>query len=170
MQCSAMGEWIPVINNTLLYIASVVLLYLFCRTVFSERVAAVACLLLALWPNYIFESTMPENELLLVPLMGFAALTQPTYLLLPAIIVAVDLLSISSIRLWVTRVALIVIGLTCIVGPWTLRNYYVLDALVPISSNGGMVLLKANNPAANGGAVTGASDPMLPYLDIDASK
>ncbi len=63
------GEWIPVINNTLLYIASVVLVYLFCQDVFSERVAALACLLLALWPNYIFQSTMPENELLLVPLL-----------------------------------------------------------------------------------------------------
>ena len=39
-------------------------------------------------------------------------------------------------------------GLTVL--PWTIRNYEVLHGIVPVSSNGGSVLYRANNPAATG--------------------
>ena len=37
------------------------------------------------------------------------------------------------------------------VAPWTIRNYRVLDAFVPVSTNGGSVFYLANNPLATGG-------------------
>lgn len=45
----------------------------------------------------------------------------------------------------------LVLGLVLAVLPWTWRNYRVLDALVPISTNPGINFYMGNNPAATGG-------------------
>jgi hypothetical protein len=37
-----------------------------------------------------------------------------------------------------------------VVAPWSIRNYRVFDAFVPISTNGGGVFYLANNPLATG--------------------
>ena len=41
-------------------------------------------------------------------------------------------------------------GMLCVVVPWTVRNYYVLGAFVPVSTNGGYVLYNGMNPEAVG--------------------
>ena len=43
-----------------------------------------------------------------------------------------------------------------VVAPWTMRNWLLLGAFVPVSTNGGYNLLIGNNPEARGGWNTGA--------------
>lgn len=92
---------------------------------------------------------------------GLAALTRAVYLgFLPVLLVML---------VWPFRtqwravagpaaVALIVAAMT--IAPWTIRNWSVLHALVPVASGGGSSLLTGNNPYATGTyAVADGFDP-----------
>lgn len=45
------------------------------------------------------------------------------------------------------------VGLAVTVGPWTLRNFWVTGAFVPVQGNTGVMLWAGNNPQADGGMV-----------------
>ncbi len=80
---------------------------------------------------------------------GLTSLARPLALLLPVVV---------SLWAWrplgravgggarLAQIALLGLGLVSSVGPWTLRNALVFHALVPISTNGGRVLLDGYNP------------------------
>src|SRR6185503_8545942 len=50
---------------------------------------------------------------------------------------------------WVAGVVTLLLAAAVVV-PWSVRNYRVLHAYVPISTNGGSVFYRANNPLADG--------------------
>ncbi len=92
---------------------------------------------------------------------GVAALTRPTALLVPLI---VALWAWKPLGLTVgprdrlRQLALLLLGLAVVVGPWTVRNAMTLRAFIPITTGAGGALMVANNPvtwderSARGGA------------------
>jgi 4-amino-4-deoxy-L-arabinose transferase-like glycosyltransferase len=86
--------------------------------------------------------------------LGLASLTQPAVLLFPAVLVAHDLLTAPrpflpgarAVLSWV----LLALGVILPIGPWAIRNLGVFHRPVLISSNGGSVFYRANNPLATG--------------------
>jgi hypothetical protein len=50
----------------------------------------------------------------------------------------------------VIKAAIVLAVALAVIAPWTLRNYLVLNAFVPVSSNGGSVFYRSNNPLADG--------------------
>ena len=57
------------------------------------------------------------------------------------------------------KALLVYAAMAVIVLPWTVRNYLVFDAFVPVSTNGGFTLLTGNNPSAQGGYTD--NDPLV---------
>ena len=83
--------------------------------------------------------------------LGSSALTQPATALFGLVFAVHELITRESVRTGFSRLALA--GTICIltVLPWTVRNYMVFDALVPINTAGGVVFSSANNDHATGG-------------------
>jgi 4-amino-4-deoxy-L-arabinose transferase-like glycosyltransferase len=81
---------------------------------------------------------------------GLATLVKAQMLLLAPL-----LIFILSVRCWTQRDAIIALRnallasavMVLTIAPWTLRNYQVLGAFIPVSTNGGMSLLAGNNPS-----------------------
>jgi 4-amino-4-deoxy-L-arabinose transferase-like glycosyltransferase len=94
---------------------------------------------------------------------GAAALTKTQAVLMPAVL-ALPLLA-CGIRRWLRTVLLTGVVMLAVILPWTLRNYLVLHAFVPISTNGGYTLLTGNNPSAEGRYT--ADDPLVAELSKD---
>ena len=82
-------------------------------------------------------------------IMGFAALTQPAFLLFPMVIFGIEMLRGGGFLRAAGRTAVFSIVVLAAVLPWTYRNYLVLHRMVLISTNGGPVFYLANNPMAD---------------------
>lgn len=163
------GDWFRVayIANAFLGAWMVYLAYQFSRLVFSKKIALAAAALTAFTPSLIVYTGTLAVENLSNPLfllcslwffyglkrggwhyfslaglmLGALVLTRPNYLLLP--VAWFVYLVIIERNLWrnVVRVAM-VMGIAIITfSPWTIRNYKVFNAFVPLSSNGGFNLL-----------------------------
>lgn len=81
--------------------------------------------------------------------MGWAALTQPGYLLFPAVILGIEMLCGKSVFRAIGRTAVFSIALIVTILPWTYRNYLTFHRIVLVSTNGGSVFYRANNPLAD---------------------
>ena len=94
-------------------------------------------------------------------LWGLATLARPPALLVPALIamwawrpLGLTIRSGDRIR----QLAALALGVSLVVGPWTIRNAVVLHAFIPVTTGGGRALLDSNNdviwsdPARRGGA------------------
>jgi 4-amino-4-deoxy-L-arabinose transferase-like glycosyltransferase len=184
--------WLPWLLNLALFIALMVVVFWLGRAVAGTRVARVAVVLVAVWPNALFLSGLASKELLLLTLVsaamfayivaaeglhappsaaravtaglltGASALTQPTALLLPAGFALYEWLRGSAIRGAAVRLALLVGGAVLVVAPWTARNWQASGELLLVSANGGHALWVGNNPEATGGHV----DLLSRYRDL----
>jgi 4-amino-4-deoxy-L-arabinose transferase-like glycosyltransferase len=173
--------WVPALANLLLLAATLITVYRLASLIADERIARLSTFLLTLWPNYIALAGQASKELLLALLLplaivlyldavrsstgtrrlffaflsgltlGYSGLTQPSILLFPAVLASHDIIQRESFRIVVPRFALLIIGMVLIIAPWTIRNYLVLNAFVPVSNTGGISLYIGNNPSANGG-------------------
>jgi 4-amino-4-deoxy-L-arabinose transferase-like glycosyltransferase len=81
--------------------------------------------------------------------MGFAALTQPGYLLFPCVLFGFEMLRDRGLLKAAVRITVFSIAMLASIAPWTIRNYLVFHRTVLISTNGGSVFYRANNPNAN---------------------
>lgn len=156
----------------------------------SEAVARCGLLLLAIYPNNIGYVALALTEvfyttlllgicwLLVVRrsliayvvaglLLGVATLVKAQTLAVVPIILAIDLLRMPSFWKRIPSSLLKFVGLialaACVVAPWSIRNYRVFDAVVPVSTNGGFTLLTGNNDVATGDYTPGA--PVVVALD-----
>jgi hypothetical protein len=148
------------------------------RQFLPERAARLAALLVALLPTLVFYTATLGYEILLalvllvscrlafrvttvrsssVPtliaigaLLGCGALLKPICLLVPVLFGGAWWLIDGGVLRAAARVGVVVVVTLLVVSPWTLRNYRVLHAFVPISTNGGTTLYSANNPRATG--------------------
>jgi 4-amino-4-deoxy-L-arabinose transferase-like glycosyltransferase len=171
--------WVAVFVGMLLFLVTVLLTRRVARQITgSDRAASLAGWVLALWPGYIAVVGINSKEALIScifaavmgllygsrvwagrrlwlatlgagVLCGFAALTQPGLMLLPAVLLSAEFLLTRRLAPTVLRTAVATVGMVCTILPWTVRNYVDYGRLIPISSNGGSVFYRANNPHAN---------------------
>ena len=146
---------------------------------FGPGVGRAGALLLALYPNYVFYSSLlltePLFTLLLVcltalllagqrsewgyvayasgvgVLAGLATLVRPGFLLLPVLVLFWCL--VQKMPLQRGALTALVVALACLatVSPWMVRNHGVTQPRYEISSNGGLVFWGGNHPEALGG-------------------
>ena len=154
------------------------------------RVGRVAVLLLAVYPNQIAYVPLLSTEifyqvLLLAGLFllcqerlvftllgglvfGLATLTKAQTVPLPALLL-LGAWWCGGRKLPVGRhLAVTYLAMAVVVAPWTVRNYTVFHAFVPVSTNGGFTLLAGNNPTARGGYTD--TDPLMQDLPHDPTQ
>jgi 4-amino-4-deoxy-L-arabinose transferase-like glycosyltransferase len=101
--------------------------------------------------------------------MGLATLTQPAYMLFPAVIFSVEMLRRKKCLRAIGRTVVFSIALVAAILPWTYRNYLVFHRMVLISTNGGSVFYRANNALANGNYAAEGEVP-LPKDEFAADR
>jgi len=101
--------------------------------------------------------------------MGFTTLTQPSYMLYPAIIFGYEILRRQEILPAICRTAVFSVALIVAISPWTIRNYLTFHRLIPISTNGGYVFYYANNQYANANT-SREGDVVLDKNDLATDK
>ena len=168
-------SWTPAILNLGAYAGASLLLYRLSARLAGKRAAVWATLIIALWPSNVLMTGLAASEPLFVlfflagcfllflpdsislrcaPLCGistgFAALTRPTALTLPVVWLAACLIWGKPLGKRLKAMVLASLFTALTVAPWTIRNYRVLGAFVPVSTNGGDVFYRANNPVATG--------------------
>lgn len=151
--------------------AGCVLIFLLGRQLFESRVGLVAGLTAALYPFFVFLSSLPLTENLAIALyvllillllriadrhrpidafaagavLGIAALNKPTVLgVVPLLIVWLLLTSSDSVKQALPLAALLLAGMLATLLPWTVRNYLQLGAVFPVTTQMGAVLHMAN--------------------------
>ena len=169
------GSWAIIIFNVVVYAASALVLRSAALRLIGPAGVAPVQLFFAAWPKHIGYTPLPLTEnlslLLLVSgillfdaalagsrraklyaglVYGAVALVRPSLVLLPGIWTGMAWVGARSFRHQMLIVGTSVfIGLT-VIAPWTVRNAMVLGHPVLISTNGGDVLYRANNPQASG--------------------
>ncbi|TVR67309.1 MAG: hypothetical protein EA420_00640 [Candidatus Competibacteraceae bacterium] len=180
--------------NLTLFAATLFVVYGLGRALGGEATGRIASAIIAVWPTYIAQVGLPEKEqpiilivavvvlllfafhqqrtwraLLAGVFLGFGGLVQPGLLLLPLAFLFTDLLNRLPWRVVFMRLGLIGVGMLLVISPWTIRNYQVFDQFVLISTNGGGVLYRANNPLATGGYTRAGEVDLSPYGELEAN-
>jgi 4-amino-4-deoxy-L-arabinose transferase-like glycosyltransferase len=126
----------------------------------------LALLALALWLAVELQGRpRPWGFALLGALLGLATLAKPaTLMLLPLVGWWVWIAPPARLaRARLEQAALVLALAALVIAPWTLRNYRVFGAFIPVSTNGGYTFYGANNADAFGGHREGFP-PRLPGL------
>ena len=148
---------------------------------FGAHIGRVAALLLAVYPNHVFYSTLYLRAAFLFPRyrrdwaacleapemdgtrkqllffaaagvsLGLAALARSVIVLFPAVLPIWFLTQRWPISKVLTRTALIMLCAALAVGPWLARNHAVTKKWSTISTNGGDTFWVGNYPGALGG-------------------
>lgn len=190
--------WVPALANLELYVATVFVAWMLAQRVAGERAARPATLILAAWPNFLFCSAAGSKELLLALLLpltlllyllaaqssgrrgyayaflagmvvAYAGLSHASMLLLPAAVLVFEAVRRDSRSGVVPRFGAMLLGLALVLSPWVVRNYSVFGSVVLVSTNGGEVFYRANNPKATG-AHTPGEDDLFRYPEIERGK
>ncbi|MFL6262964.1 MAG: glycosyltransferase family 39 protein [Thermoanaerobaculia bacterium] len=193
------GPWAVNAANFLLFAGSVFAVYALARRL-GEATARLATLLLALWPNLIASAGAATKEMVIIFLLpallllylkageetspgraaamrltagmvlGYNTLTQPGILLLAVAFAAYELLLRTPLLRAAGRLALLGAGMLLVILPWTWRNYQVLHTPVLVTSCGGDVFYRANNPLATGGWIANGERPLRQYDELTRSR
>lgn len=78
--------------------------------------------------------------------MGLAVFARPSLLLFPLLMGLVMFIKRREIGGWVKKAAIYVLAAYLVISPWTVRNYRVFRAFVPVTTNMGMVLWGSTGP------------------------
>lgn len=173
--------WVPLLANLSLFAGTLVVVERLACRIGGTPAARLATLLLVPWPTMVMIVGFAGKELLVVLLLclvlltycddgdgsvrrfwtpkvfltgllfGIAILTQPSLQLFPFVLVAYEYFRKQGWARAGVRLFTVAFTLCAVILPWTLRNHRVLGAWIPISTNGGDVLYRANNPLATGG-------------------
>lgn len=193
------GTLLPRVIQHLLGIGSVVLLYVFARSMFGKPTATIAAILMAsyafliyLEDRLLFESILIFQILLLAVvllraiekpsllrwlgagiLLGLICITRPVFLpFLPGILLA---------QAWSYRdrvgwnrtlrwMSILTVGFLAAVAPVTVRNYVVGHDFVIIASQGGLNFYIGNNASADGYSSRFPGDPGLQWEQRDIAN
>lgn len=173
--------WVPLLANLSLFAGTLVAVERLARRIGGAPAARLATLLLVPWPTMVMIVGFAGKELLVVfllclvlltycdaadgavrgsstpkvflsgLLLGITILTQPSFQLFPFVFVAYEYFCKEGWARAGFRLLALTFAICAVILPWTLRNHRVLGAWIPISTNGGDVLYRANNPLATGG-------------------
>jgi 4-amino-4-deoxy-L-arabinose transferase-like glycosyltransferase len=195
----AFGDrWIlPLLHNLVLFSITLWAARRLARRLAGEPAAAIAAILLALWPSHVMSAGLATKELQVLALVtlalalyptrargghalcagiafGLATLTQPALLLAPTAFLAFEALRASSWRGATLRSLCFLAGFAAAIAPWTVRNAAVFGSFVPITSTSGFALFIANSERAWGGWIDVAAigDPALDHSrdELGASR
>jgi hypothetical protein len=188
------------VANLLLFAGAVLAVFALARRFTGEGPARLATLLFALWPNLVTAAGVASKEMVLVFLLptalllylragdartpasraaavlgaglalGFSVLTQPGILLMVVIFPVFELLRRTPLPRLAATMVLLAAGMAVVVAPWTLRNYRVLHQPVLVSTNGGSVFYRANNPLATGGFIPNGERSLRGYDELTANR
>lgn len=187
----AFGSKLAVIlSQFFLYLVGVVGCYKLARTLSGDQAGRLAALLFSIWPNLIALTGTPEKEALILAILpwvcmgvmrphilpialaglglGFGTLVQPS---LQFLLIAFAVL-IPMLHGWrkIYGAFLLVICAVAVISPWTLRNYQKFGAFVLVSTNGGDVLYRANNPLADGGYAPKGTIDLSAYGEVEKDR
>ena len=153
--------------NSLLAIFTIYLVYLLAKNIFTQRIALLSALLVALMPSLILYAGLLASENLAIPLflaaiyfyrraletkqsrycigagliMGLTIMVRPITLLVPVVWLVYYLLHKPTLKQFIFHSALLGICTLAPILPWTIRNYLVFQHFIPISTNGSYALL-----------------------------
>jgi 4-amino-4-deoxy-L-arabinose transferase-like glycosyltransferase len=188
------------VANLLLFAGAVLVVFALARRFTGEGPARLAILLLALWPNLVAAAGVASKEMVLVFLLpavlllylrigdartpagraaaalgaglalGACVLTQPSILLMVVLFPIFELLRRTPLPRISVTTALLVAGMAAVIAPWTLRNERILHQPVLVSTNGGSVFYRANNPLATGGFIPDGERSLRGYDELTANR
>ena len=181
-------SWVPAVLNCFLYLLTSVMIGVIASRVAGWSAALWAVFLYAIWPSDIALTGLAASEPLFLCLFlfaclflflpereafrwsaacgiaaGLATLTRPTALTTPVLWIGMLLILGRGTRK-VKSVAVATLLLILVVAPWAIRNDHVLGTLVPVSTNGGDVFYRANNPSATGSWTAKGDRDLSQYL------
>lgn len=191
--------WIPVLANLVLFGGTLVLAFTTAARIGGTIAGKFACLLLVGWPAMVMTAGIASKEMLVLfliclallvyisspqargkaalfrPLLtgvvlGAASLTQPSVQLFPCVLVAYEWLAGRNLLQAARRILVVIVAMAAVILPWTLRNRRVLHAWVPISTNGGDVFYRANNPLATGGFTLNGEQDLYALDEVSRNK
>ena len=171
--------WTPALLSLVCYVSTALLLAHLSYIIAGKSGALCASIMLSIWPSLIAFTGLAASEHTFIPLFvlgcfplfisksaalrlspifgiaaGLAALTRSVALLLPLVwLLGLWVRDRYRFTFWRDNakvLALTIMFMTLTVAPWTIRNYRVLHALIPVSTNGGSIFYRANNPLATG--------------------
>ncbi|MCB4790794.1 MAG: glycosyltransferase family 39 protein [Elusimicrobia bacterium] len=93
------------------------------------------------------EDKMP-GYLLSGIVLGLATLTRPTTLILPVILLPWFIFKYKNKAVKIFSAYLV--GFVCLIAPWTIRNYLVYNAFIPVQTRSGENFWASNNPWSKG--------------------
>jgi hypothetical protein len=98
-------------------------------------------------------------------------LVQPSFILLLPVVPLIGWLARTQAPRQVALTwILVMVCAAATIAPWTIRNYRVLGAFVPVATNGGEVLYRANNPLATGEYVKRGEVDLWVLPELDAHR
>jgi len=173
------NPWIPTVTNILFYGVTSAFSYLLAVHFGGRRAGVIAVLVLAVWPQSIAITGLAASEpvgtaLFTVAtytylraikgsracligtgiLTGCGVLIRPALIVLPVLWLLHALMDREHPRAAFRAAFIATVVMVATLTPWMARNYLVLDAVVPVSTNGGSVFYRANNPMATGDYTT----------------
>jgi len=192
-------DWIPLVANLLSFVGAIAVAYQLAIETANAGAGRLATLLLVLWPAFVSSAGLASKELLILFLLpaallayirsadskagttrflwpamcgaalGLGSLAQPSLLLFPIVLLAYDWLRHAKWTAALLRLGTVAVIMMIVILPWTLRNHRILGHWILISTNGGDVFYRANNPLATGGYIS--AGPIFSNLDeIEAGK
>jgi 4-amino-4-deoxy-L-arabinose transferase-like glycosyltransferase len=129
--------------------------------------------LLIAYPQSEFDTLRTNNLIRYIVagvVLGFTMLVQPSFMLIPIAFFLTEWLSGNAIGKATIRALLIIVGMVIVVSPWTIRNAQVLGQIIPVSTNGGDVFYRSNNPLANGGYLAKGEVDLSSLPEIERSR
>jgi len=192
--------WVPLVANLVLFGASLFVVARLAQRIGGTAAANFSMLLLAVWPTMVMTAGMASKEMLVLlllslallvfcqaqdagwaprgillavltgVLLAFASLTQPSLLLFPSVLLASEWFRKEHVAVAIVRLCVVGLVLCLVIFPWTLRNHRVLGAWVPISTNGGDVFYRANNPLATGGYTPAGEQSLEGLSEVERGK
>ncbi len=113
------------------------------------------------WPSAVFSGIA----------LGLAILTRPIPLFLPIVLPFFLLFTGHAWRLVLRYQILLCLTVFFVLLPWTVRNYRVFDAIVPVSTHGGMDFYLGNHPGADGiGGTASGTEPYFRNVMVPQSE
>lgn len=184
------NAYIPAFTNILFYVLTCFVLDKIVRPIGGGKNAAMAVLILTLWPSDITITGLALVEPLSLLLFtfgvwaffetqktgsigfailaglatGYGALVKPAVLMLPFLWFLFHVMTKAYRWPAISRTLIAVICMVMVIAPWSIRNYYALGKVVLISTNGGDNFYRANNPNASGGFTRKGERDLNQYL------
>jgi 4-amino-4-deoxy-L-arabinose transferase-like glycosyltransferase len=172
------SPWIPLLINCLAFVITCITAGSLAKRMLGGASPLIVIGLLALWPGTIPGAGLAATEWTSLALLttalwaflraqsggaawgyailaglctGYGALVRPSLMLFPVVWLGFTLVAGFQYPQALRASVIAAVLTVAVIAPWSARNYRVLGDFVPISTNGGTVFYRANNPMATGG-------------------